>query len=77
MEEVCKMKIVELASGIKTMITNEQQELVKLIKEHNQISRTDLDERKQRLAEQMTGLGLLDRIYDEEKQAIIYKLFSR
>ena len=71
------MKIVELASGIKTMITNEQQELVKLVKEHNQISRTDLDERKQKIAEQMTGLGLLDRIYDEENQAIIYKLFSR
>ena len=71
------MKIVELASGIKTMITNEQQELVKLIKEHNQIDRTDLDERTQKLAEQMTGLGLLDRIYDEENQAIIYKLFSR
>ena len=71
------MKIVELASGIKTMITNEQQELVKLVKEHNQIDRSDLDERKQKIAEQMTGLGLLDRIYDEEKQAIIYKLFSR
>ena len=71
------MKIAELASGIKIMITNEQQELVKLIKEHNQISRTDLDERKQKLAEDMTGLGLLDRIYDEENQAIIYKLFSR
>jgi len=77
MEEVCKMKIVELASGIKTMITNEQQELVKLVKEQTQVSRTDLDERKQKIAEQMTGLGLLDRIYDEEKQAIIYKLFSR
>lgn len=71
------MKIVELASGIKTMITNEQQELVKLVKEQTQVSRTDLDERKQKIAEQMTGLGLLDRIYDEEKQAIIYKLFSR
>ncbi len=71
------MKIVELASGIKTMITNEQQELVKLIKESTQISREDLDERKQKLAEQMTSLGLLDRIYDEENQAIIYKLFSR
>ena len=71
------MKIVELASGIKTMITNEQQELVKLVKEQTQIARTDLDERKQKIAEQMTGLGLLDRIYDEEKQAIIYKLFSR
>jgi hypothetical protein len=77
MEEVCKMKIVELASGIKTMITNEQQELVKLVKEQTRISRTDLDERKQKIAEQMTGLGLLDRIYDEENQAIIYKLFSR
>jgi len=71
------MKIVELASGIKTMITNEQQELVKLVKEQTQIARTDLDERKQKIAEQMTGLGLLDRIYDEENQAIIYKLFSR
>ena len=71
------MKIVELASGIKTMITNEQQELVKLVKESTQICREDLDERNQKIAEQMTGLGLLDRIYDEEKQAIIYKLFSR
>ena len=71
------MKIVELASGIKTMITNEQQELVKLVKEATQIARSDLDERKQKIAEQMTGLGLLDRIYDEENQAIIYKLFSR
>lgn len=71
------MKIVELASGIKTMITNEQQELVKMVKEQNQVARTDLDERKQKIAEQMTGLGLLDRIYDEENQAIIYKLFSR
>lgn len=77
MEEVFKMKIAELASGLKIMITNEQQELVKLIKEHTQVSRTDLDERKQKLAEDMTGLGLLDRIYDEENQAIIYKLFSR
>ncbi len=71
------MKIVELASGIKTMITNEQQELVKLVKEQTQISRTDLDERKQKIAEQMTGLGLLDRVYDEENQQVIYKLFSR
>lgn len=71
------MKIVELASGIKTMITNEQQELVKQIKESSQVTREDLDERKQKLAEQMTSLGLLDRVYDEEKQAIIYKLFSR
>ena len=71
------MKIAELASGLKIMITNEQQELVKLVKEHTQISRSDLDERKHKLAEDMTGLGLLDRIYDEENQAIIYKLFSR
>jgi len=71
------MKIVELASGIKTMITNEQQELVKLVKEHSQIARIDLDERKQKIAEQMTGLGLLDRIYDEKTETIIYRLFSR
>lgn len=71
------MKIAELASGLKIMITNEQQELVKLVKEHTQVSRIDLDERKQKLAEDMTGLGLLDRIYDEQTETIIYKLFSR
>jgi len=71
------MKIVELASGIKTMITNEQQELVKLVKEHRQISRIDLNERAQKIAEQMTGLGLLDRIYDEKTETVIYKLFNR
>lgn len=71
------MKIVELASGIKTMITNEQQELVKLVKEHRQISRIDLNERAQKIAEQMTGLGLLNRIYDEKTETVIYKLFDR
>jgi len=77
MEKVQQMKIVELASGIKTMITNEQQELVKLVKEHSQISRIDLNERAQKIAEQMTGLGLLDRIYDEKTETVIYKLFNR
>jgi hypothetical protein len=77
MEKVQQMKIVELASGIKTMITNEQQELVKLVKEHRQISRIDLNERAQKIAEQMTGLGLLDRIYDEKTETVIYKLFNR
>jgi hypothetical protein len=77
LEEVKQMKIVELASGIKTMITNEQQELVKLVKEARHLARIDLDERKQKIAEQMTGLGLLDRVYDEETQTVIYKLFDR
>lgn len=77
MEKVQQMKIVELASGIKTMITNEQQELVKLVKEHRQISRIDLNERAQKIAEQMTGLGLLNRIYDEKTETVIYKLFDR
>ena len=77
MEKVQQMKIVELASGIKTMITNEQQELVKLVKEHRQISRIDLNERAQKIAEQMTGLGLLNRVYDEKTETVIYKLFDR
>jgi hypothetical protein len=59
------------------MITNEQQELVKLVKEHRQISRIDLNERAQKIAEQMTGLGLLNRVYDEKTETVIYKLFDR
>jgi len=71
------MRIGELANGLRYMVTNEQSGLLNLIKEHNVISRYDLDERNQRLAEEMTKMGLLDRIYDEKKETVVYKLYTR
>lgn len=71
------MRIGELANGLRYMVTNEQRGLFNLIKEHNVISRYDLDERNQRLAEEMTKMGLLDRIYDEKKETVVYKLYTR
>lgn len=71
------MRIGELASGLRYMITNEQREIFRLLKDHDELARHQLDERHQRLAEEMTKLGLIKRIYNEEKETVSYKLFSR
>ena len=71
------MKIGELFNGLRIMITNEQKELIDALKESEIIAREDLNERQQRLAEQMTGLGLIDRVYDDQTESIVYRLFRR
>jgi hypothetical protein len=71
------MKIAELVTGLRYMMTLEQKELVDLIKKDKSISRGDLNERYQRLAEQMTSLGLIDRSYDEQTKEVSYKLFNK
>ena len=71
------MKITELVSGLRYMMTQEQKEIVDLLKQQKIISRPDLSERHQRLAEQMTGMGLIDRIYNEKDETISYKLFNK
>jgi hypothetical protein len=60
------MKIGELVSGLKYMVTNEQREVFTLLKQQKEIPRAELDERQNRLAEQMSSQGLIDRIYNEE-----------
>lgn len=71
------MKIGELLSGLKFMVTNEQIEFINKLKEHNTLERHALEEREQRLAEQMTSTGLIDRNYNEENQTIEYRLHQR
>jgi hypothetical protein len=71
------MKIAELVSGLRYMVTNEQRELMNMIKEQNLVNRHDLDERQQEIIEQMSRSGLVDRIYNEESQTVSYKLFQR
>jgi hypothetical protein len=71
------MKIGELISGLKYMVTNEQREVFSLLKQHNEIPRTELNERQNRLAEQMSSQGLIDRIYNEETKTVSYKLFNK
>lgn len=71
------MKVAELFNGLKYMLTREQKEIIDVIKEKQLVHRTELTERHQRLAEQMTSLGIIDRIYDEENEAVAYKLFNR
>ena len=66
------MKIGQLISGLKYMVTNEQREVFTLLKQHKEMLRTDLDERQHRLAEQMSSQGLIDRIYNDEN--IIVKI---
>jgi hypothetical protein len=71
------MKIGQLISGLKYMVTNEQREVFTLLKQHKEMLRTDLDERQHRLAEQMSSQGLIDRIYNEETETVSYKLFNK
>lgn len=70
------MKIAELVNGYYYMITNEQREFFKQLLEGDK-QRTDLDERQQRLAEEMTGMGIIDREYDEKTKSVIYKVFTK
>ena len=71
------MKIVELFTGLRYMMTNEQKEIINLLKQEHIVPRSKLEERQQHLAERMTSLGLIDRIYDENSQAVAYKLYTR
>lgn len=71
------MKIVELFTGLRYMMTNEQKEMIALLKKEHTIPRSNLEERQQVLAERMTSLGLIDRIYDENSQTVAYKLYTR
>ena len=71
------MKIGELVSGLKYMVTNEQREVFTLLKQQKEIPRAELDERQHRLAEQMSSQGLIDRIYNEETETVSYKLFNK
>lgn len=70
------MKIAELVNGYYYMITNEQREFFKQLLECDK-QRNDLDERQQRLAEEMTGMGIIDREYDEKTKSVIYKVFTK
>ena len=67
------MKIGELVDGKFFMITNEQHAFFKQLQEQNLI-RDQLSDREQRLAEEMTSLGIIDREYDDEAKQVIYKL---
>lgn len=71
------MKIAELFTGLRYMMTNEQKEFIDMLKKEHTIPRTNLEERQQHLAERMTSLGLIDRIYDENSKTISYKLYTR
>jgi len=71
------MKIAELVTGLRYMVTNEQQELINMLKEQSVLNRYDLNERQQEIVEQMSRSGLVNRIYNEESQTVSYKLFQR
>jgi hypothetical protein len=67
----------ELFNGLRCMITNEQRGFFETLKELQSVTNDDLDERSQRLAEELTSLGLIKRQYNEENKEIRYSLFQR
>ena len=70
------MRFAEMASGIKTFLTNEQLDLIRLIKEHDAVSYDDLTERGAYRAEEMTSRGLIERAQDADEK-VYYKLQRR
>lgn len=71
------MKIAELVTGLRYMMTNEQKELFDMLKEQQTLNRYELSERQQEIVEQMTRSGLINRIYNEETKTVAYRLFSK
>ena len=71
------MKIGELVNGLRYMMTNEQRAFFEMLKELDGVAVNELDQRSQRLAEEMTSIGLIDRQYNEESQETKYILKQR
>lgn len=71
------MRIGELDNGLRYMMTNEQRAFFEMLKELEGVTVNELDERSQRLAEEMTSLGLIDRQYNEEAKETKYSLKQR
>jgi predicted transcriptional regulator len=71
-----KMKFAEMASGLQTVLTNEQLDLIRLIKEHNILQHDDLTERGAYIAEELTSRGLIERAQDAQEK-VYYQLQRR
>ena len=71
------MRIGELETGLRYMVTNEQRAFFEMLKELNEVAASELDERSKQLAEEMTSLGLINRQYDEETKETKYSLRQR
>lgn len=71
------MRIGELETGLRYMVTNEQRAFFEMLKELNEVATSELDERSKQLAEEMTSLGLINRQYDEETKETKYSLRQR
>jgi hypothetical protein len=71
------MKIAELVSGLRYMMTNEQREILDLLKKEKTLSRVNMQDRQMQLAEQMSSMGLIDRIYDENSKEVSYQLYNK
>ena len=70
------MKIAELVNGYYYMITNEQRAFFNQLLEGDK-AREELNEREQKLAEEMSGLGIIDREYNDQEKKVIYKVFTK
>lgn len=55
------MKIVELINRLQLPITNEEADLLDQFKDHEQISKRDLNERQQHIANQLVNKDVLTR----------------
>lgn len=71
------MRIGELVSGLRCMVTNEQRGLFELLKEMGSVKPSELDERGQQVAFDMCSQGLIDRQINEDTQEVSYVLFKR
>jgi hypothetical protein len=70
------MRFAELANGLKTVLTNEQLDLIRLIKQYEVLGYDQLSERGAYIAEELTSRGLIEREQDQDEK-VYYKLQRR
>lgn len=66
------MRYYEIQTGIRTVATNEESELINLIHKAKKIANEDLNYREQEVARKLVSRGLLERIEQDDKTFFIF-----
>jgi hypothetical protein len=62
------MKVFDLASGVSTLLSNEEHQLVQTIANHGgMIAKHELDDRQKMLASQLVNRAVLTRVHKKRK----------
>lgn len=67
------MRFYEISSGVRIPVSEEEQEILDLLKNEGKIKKSALDERQQEVARLMVGRGVLSRSRGGDDSDIIFR----